>query len=95
MNGPRTNQFVAPTSFITSISRRREKIESRIVFAIRSDGRREQDHDRDREDDLDPRARSGGSGSESCLSSTIVVHARRERMRGSCRASGCPRPSSA
>ena len=35
MNGPRTNQFVAPTSFITSISRRREKIESRIVFAIR------------------------------------------------------------
>ena len=35
MNGPRTNQFVAPTSFITSISRRRAKIESRIVFAIR------------------------------------------------------------
>ena len=34
MNGPRTNQFVAPTSFITSISRRREKIDSRIVFAI-------------------------------------------------------------
>ena len=36
MNGPRTNQFVAPTSFITSISRLREKIESRIVLAIRS-----------------------------------------------------------
>ena len=36
MNGPRTNQLVAPTSFITSISRRREKIESRIVFAISS-----------------------------------------------------------
>src|SRR5215213_1073726 len=36
MNGPRTNQLVAPTSFITSISRRREKIERRIVFAIRS-----------------------------------------------------------
>ena len=36
MNGPRTNQFVAPTSFITSISRFREKIESRIVLAIRS-----------------------------------------------------------
>jgi hypothetical protein len=36
MNGPRTNQFVAPTSFITSISRRRAKIESRIVFAISS-----------------------------------------------------------
>jgi len=35
MNGPRTNQFVAPTSFITSISRRRAKIESRIVFAIK------------------------------------------------------------
>ena len=34
MNGPRMNQFVAPTSFITSISRRRAKIESRIVFAI-------------------------------------------------------------
>ena len=27
MNGPRMNQFVAPTSFITSISRRREKID--------------------------------------------------------------------
>ena len=36
MNGPRTNQFVAPTSFITSISRRRAKIESRMVFAISS-----------------------------------------------------------
>ena len=36
MNGPRMNQFVAPTSFITSISRRRAKIERRIVFAIRS-----------------------------------------------------------
>ena len=34
MNGPRTNQFVAPTSFITSISRRRAKIESRMVFAM-------------------------------------------------------------
>ena len=36
MNGPRMNQFEAPTSFITSISRRRAKIESRIVFAISS-----------------------------------------------------------
>ena len=36
MNGPRMNQFVAPTSFITSISRRRAKIDRRIVFAIRS-----------------------------------------------------------
>ena len=36
MNGPRTYQFDAPTSFITSISRRLEKIERRIVFAIRS-----------------------------------------------------------
>ena len=35
-NGPRMNQFVAPTSFITSISRRRAKIESRMVFAISS-----------------------------------------------------------
>src|SRR5258707_214820 len=34
MNGPRTNQFVAPTSFITSISRRREKIDRRIVLPI-------------------------------------------------------------
>ena len=34
MNGPRTNQFVAPTSFITSISRRRAKIERRIVLPI-------------------------------------------------------------
>ena len=36
MNGPRMNQLVAPTSFITSISRRRAKIDRRIVFAIRS-----------------------------------------------------------
>ena len=36
MNGPRMNQFVAPTSFMTSISRRRAKIESLIVFAISS-----------------------------------------------------------
>ena len=36
MNGRRTNQFVAPTSFITSISRRLEWIERRIVFAISS-----------------------------------------------------------
>ena len=36
MNGPRTNQLVAPTSFITSISRRRAKIAKRIVFAISS-----------------------------------------------------------
>jgi len=35
MNGPRTNQFDAPTSFITSTSRRLEKIERRMVFAIR------------------------------------------------------------
>ena len=53
MNGPRMNQFVAPTSFITSISRRRAKIESRIVFAIRSvDGDHEQD-DRDQEHERD------------------------------------------
>ena len=60
MNGPRTNQFVAPTSFITSISRRREKIDSRIVFAIssveatssttRRDGEHRLDHVRDLED---------------------------------------------
>ena len=35
MKGPRTNQLLAPTSFMTSISRRRAKIDSRIVFAIR------------------------------------------------------------
>ena len=35
MKGPRTNQFDAPTSFMTSISRRRAKMESRIVFPIR------------------------------------------------------------
>ena len=33
-NGRRTNQFDAPTSFITSTSRRRAKIESRMVLAI-------------------------------------------------------------
>ena len=34
MNGTRMNQFVAPTSFITSISRRRANIAVRIVFQI-------------------------------------------------------------
>ena len=47
-NGPRTNQFEAPTSFITSISRRRAKIESRIVFADQDRRRGEQDQDRER-----------------------------------------------
>ena len=32
--GQRMNQFVAPTSFITSTSRRRAKIDSRIVLPI-------------------------------------------------------------
>ena len=36
MNGQRTNQLVAPTSFITSTSRRRAKMESRIVLPISS-----------------------------------------------------------
>ena len=35
MNGIRMNQFVAPTSFITSISRRRANIAVRMVFQIR------------------------------------------------------------
>ena len=35
MNGTRTNQFDAPTSFMTSISRRRAKVASRIVLTIR------------------------------------------------------------
>ena len=34
MNGTRMNQSVAPTSFITSISRRRANIAVRIVFQI-------------------------------------------------------------
>ena len=36
MNGIRMNQSVAPTSFITSISRRRAYIAVRIVFQINS-----------------------------------------------------------
>ena len=36
MNGIRMNQSVAPTSFITSISRRRAKIAVRIVFQMSS-----------------------------------------------------------
>ena len=53
MKGPRTNQFVAPTSFMTSISRRREKIESRIVFAIRMIEATREHQARDQEDELD------------------------------------------
>ena len=34
MKGIRMNQFVAPTSFITPTSRRREKIASLIVFKM-------------------------------------------------------------
>src|SRR5215471_2967489 len=36
MKGMRTNQFEAPTSFITSISRRRAKVARRIVFTMRN-----------------------------------------------------------
>ena len=36
MKGARTNQFDAPTSFITSISRRRANVASRMVFTIRN-----------------------------------------------------------
>ena len=36
MNGTRTNQFDAPTSFITSISRRRANVARRIVFTMRN-----------------------------------------------------------
>ena len=32
----RTNQFDAPTSFMTSISRRRANVASRIVFTMRN-----------------------------------------------------------
>ena len=35
-NGQRMNQSVAPTSFITSISRRRENSDRRIVLEISS-----------------------------------------------------------
>ena len=34
MKGTRMNQFVAPTSFITSISRRRANIATRIVLTM-------------------------------------------------------------
>ena len=86
MNGPRTNQFDAPTSFITSISRRREKIESRIVFAISSAGRgQEQDHhaeedDRDHLADAeDPpgvslcRSRSSSTPASCCARSSAAI----------------------
>ena len=36
MNGMRTNQFDAPTSFITSISRRRANVARRIVLTMRN-----------------------------------------------------------
>ena len=36
MNGTRTNQFDAPTSFITSISRLRANVANRIVLTIRN-----------------------------------------------------------
>ena len=36
MNGTRTNQFDAPTSFITSISRLRANVARRIVLTIRN-----------------------------------------------------------
>ena len=36
MNGTRMNQLVAPTSFMTWISRRRAKVARRMVFTIRN-----------------------------------------------------------
>ena len=50
MNGMRTNQFDAPTSFITSISRRRANVASRIVFTMRNSDDAEQ-HQRDHDED--------------------------------------------
>ena len=79
MNGPRTNQLVAPTSFITSISRRREKIESRIVFAIRSAAEVSRIAHRDREDRLDP-VREMEDAVRVLGVVDHLFHARRDRM---------------
>ena len=46
MNGTRTNQFVAPTSFMISISRRRANMAVRMVFQISMTAASEQ-HDGD------------------------------------------------
>ena len=43
MNGTRMNQLVAPTSFITSISRRRANIAIRMVLRIEQAGGEEQE----------------------------------------------------
>ena len=59
MNGMRTNQFDAPTSFITSISRRRAKVASRIVFTIRNSD------DASRTPAIDDEGAAGSSGSPS------------------------------
>ena len=51
MNGTRTNQFDAPTSFMTSISRRRANVARRIVFTMRNSddaSSSSEEHDEDR-----------------------------------------------
>ena len=54
MNGTRTNQFDAPTSFMTSISRRRANVASRIVLTIRNSDDDEQDQREPDEDRAAP-----------------------------------------
>ncbi len=80
MNGPRTNQFVAPTSFITSISRRREKIESRIVFAISSAAEMSRIAVAIVKTTSITCATVEDPARESCLPSIDLVDARRQRM---------------
>ena len=53
MNGTRMNQFVAPTSFITSISRRRANIATRIVLRMSMHGGEQQEAGRQQEPHAD------------------------------------------
>ena len=89
MNGPRMNQFVAPTSFITSISRRREKIESRIVFAISSVAATSSTITSRSGRSTRSRARPGASGS-----SRLLARTRRSSTPGRQRLAGSRRSSS-
>ena len=76
MNGTRMNQFVAPTSFITSISRRRANMAMRIVFRISTHGGEQQHDDMAIEHRRRPCARSACIGRRSLAAKRDLVHAR-------------------
>ena len=82
MNGMRMNQSVAPTSFITSISRRRANIAVRIVFQISSTAANSRKPDSSEQCGTRRNSAAGRSGSIWSSANFDLVHAREFLERG-------------